>query len=209
MAERLNAPVLKTGDGVTRPGVRIPPPPLPASASAPGGDIVSALPYRIATLIYIFDGHGKTFLLERRRAPNLGLLSPIGGKLEQENGESPYQCAARELAEEAGIHVPVSALRLMGIIAERGFEGTGHWLMFCFELVTPILPAEREMPEGAMRWIELAVLDSLNIPKTDRDVIWPLVRSHSHRLGNTASEVFSAFIDCTGRDELKVNIERA
>ena len=169
---------------------------------------MSELPYRIATLIYIFDGKGKTFLLERRRAPNLGLLSPIGGKLEQQHGESPYQCAARELAEEADIQVPVSELRLMGIIAERGFEGTGHWLMFCFELMAPLLPQEREMPEGAMRWIDVAALESMNIPQTDREVIWPLVKTHSHRLGHITSDVFSAFIDCTHGEKLAVRIER-
>ena len=169
---------------------------------------MSALPYRIATLVYIFDNQGRTYLLERKRSPNLGLLSPIGGKLEQAQGESPYQCAARELREEADISVPVEELRLMGLVAERGFEGTGHWLMFCFELLSPLLPVERDMPEGSMRWIDVASLDSRNIPQTDREVIWPLVKSHSKRLGNCTPEVFSAFIDCTQNEKLDVHLER-
>ncbi len=169
---------------------------------------MSALPYRIATLVYIFDNQGRTYLLERKRSPNLGLLSPIGGKLEQAQGESPYQCAARELREEADISVPVEALRLMGLVAERSFEGTGHWLMFCFELLSPLLPVERDMPEGSMRWIEVASLDGCNIPKTDREVIWPMVKTHSQRLGNSTAEVFSVFIDCTHGNDLHVNIER-
>lgn len=170
---------------------------------------MSALPYRIATLIYIFDNQGRTFLLERKKSPNLGLLSPIGGKLEQAQGESPYQCAIRELKEEANISVPVDSLRLMGLIAERGFEGTGHWLLFCFELLAPVLPVERDMPEGTMRWIDLASVDQHNLPNTDREIIWPLIRSHSRRLGNTVTEVFSAFIDCTHGEKLHVHIERA
>lgn len=36
VAERLIAPVLKTGDGATRPGVRIPPPPLVYEANNVG-----------------------------------------------------------------------------------------------------------------------------------------------------------------------------
>jgi len=170
---------------------------------------VSDLPYRIATLIYIFDNDGRTLLLERKRSPNLGLLSPIGGKLEQAQGESPYQCAARELLEEADISIPVDSLRLMGLVAERGFEGTGHWLMFCFELLSPVLPVERDMPEGNLRWMDIASLDKHNIPKTDREVIWPLVKAHSHRLGNFTPEVFSVFIDCTGNEQLDIRIERA
>ncbi len=166
------------------------------------------LPYRLATLIYIFDDAGRTLLLERTRSPNRGLLSPLGGKLEADVGESPYQCAARELAEEGDVHVPVSSLRLMGMVAERGFEGKGHWLMFCFELLEPIFPAERQMPEGALRWVPMNALEQENIPQTDREIIWPMVRTHSMRLGNPKPEIFSVFIDCTDSEELLISTER-
>ena len=54
------------------------------------------IPYKIAVLVYIWNDAGELLLLHRRKPPNQHLYSPIGGKLEQHLGESPYACALRE-----------------------------------------------------------------------------------------------------------------
>ena len=40
------------------------------------------LPYRIAVLCYLEDLDGRLLMLHRRKEPNAGMHSPIGGKLE-------------------------------------------------------------------------------------------------------------------------------
>ena len=109
---------------------------------------VDELPYKIATLVYIFDERGNTLLLHRKKAPNQGLYSPIGGKLERGIGESPYQCALREVQEEIGLALEYSDIRLCGLVAEKAYEGATHWLMFCFEVTRAISLTELEIPEG-------------------------------------------------------------
>ncbi|MEM7623956.1 MAG: NUDIX domain-containing protein, partial [Planctomycetota bacterium] len=63
------------------------------------------LPYKLATLCDMRDAQGRVLLLRRLRAPNQGLCSPIGGKLDMDIGESPAQCAQREIREESGLDI--------------------------------------------------------------------------------------------------------
>src|SRR5690606_3754723 len=65
------------------------------------------LPYKIAVLCDLRDERGRILLIRRKKHPNFGLCSPIGGKLDMHTGESPAQCARREIMEEAGIDVPI------------------------------------------------------------------------------------------------------
>ena len=58
--------------------------------------------FRIGVLLYFRDEKGRILLICRKRPPNRGLWCPVGGKLEMATGESPYECAAREAAEEVG-----------------------------------------------------------------------------------------------------------
>ncbi|MEM9416650.1 MAG: NUDIX domain-containing protein [Planctomycetota bacterium] len=150
------------------------------------------LPYKIAALCFLFDDQGRTLLLHRAKPPNLDLYSPIGGKLEQAEGESPTRCAQREIFEEAGLEVAIEDLHLTGIVSEKAFEGKGHWLMFLYEVTRPVeLAAERMVfDEGRLEWHDPAGIADLPIPETDRDVIWPLF--WKHRGG-----FFAAHIDCT------------
>src|SRR3954469_19519211 len=101
------------------------------------------LPYKIATLLYCFNEHDEVLLLERAQEPNLGCWSPCGGKLHTDIGESPYACACREAHEEMGLELKPTDLHLTGIVAEHGYQGQSHWLMFLFEVklrlkVTPM-----------------------------------------------------------------------
>ena len=52
---------------------------------------MDALPYKISALVYLHNNKGELLLMQRNKAPNKGLWSPIGGKLETSTGESPHE----------------------------------------------------------------------------------------------------------------------
>lgn len=147
------------------------------------------LPYRIAVLCYLFDADGRLLLLHRRKHPNIDLYSPVGGKLEQGEGESPTACALREIHEEVGLTLAADDLHLTGIVSETAFGQETHWLMFLYEVTRPVAVAPGEFDEGRLEWHAPDALDALPIPETDRQVIWPLF--WKHRRG-----FFMAHIDC-------------
>ncbi len=143
------------------------------SAPAP---IPPALPYKLACLCDLRDKDGRVLLLRRLREPNKGLCSPIGGKLDMHTGESPAQCAQREIMEEAGIHVPIERLHLMGLISERAYEGKGHWLLFYYRVLGAVEVTRTSLNEGTLEWFHEADIDALPLPESDRKIIWPMVR---------------------------------
>ena len=152
----------------------------------------ASMPYRIAVLCYLRDGEGRQLMLHRAKAPNKGLYSPIGGKLEPTTGESPHQCAVREIFEETGMQLEISEVRLKGMIAETAYETAGHWLLFLFDVTRVIAHDEikdMQFDEGTLEWIAMDDMDTLPLPHTDRAFIWPLVKSHE-------GGFFSCHIDC-------------
>lgn len=162
------------------------------------------LPYKIAVLCDLRDERGRVLLIRRKKHPNFGLCSPIGGKLDMETGESPAQCARREIMEEAGVDVPIERLRLAGMISETAFEGQTHWLIFWYRVVGPVQVEARDIAEGALEWHEPDAINDLPIPSTDRNIIWPLINRHNGRF-------FAVHIDCGpgGPDDLKWVVEQA
>ena len=78
-----------------------------------------ALPYKISVLVFIENHAGEQLLMLRAKQPNLGVWTPLGGKLEMATGESPLQCAVRETAEEAGLVVREEDMHLFAMIAEK------------------------------------------------------------------------------------------
>lgn len=116
--------------------------------------------------------------MQRAQQPNLGLWSPPGGKLKIETGESPHQCACREASEELLIQVVPSQIHLTGIVSEVGYQGAAHWLMFLFEILPKIPACPPPHREGLFQFFERRSLDSLSVPKTDREQIWPLFWKH-------------------------------
>jgi 8-oxo-dGTP diphosphatase len=137
-----------------------------------------ALPYRISTLLYCFNERDEVLLLHRRKEPNLGRWSPCGGKLKTDTGESPYQCACREAAEEIGLALSAGDLHLTGIISEHGYEGQAHWLMFLFEVRKRMSALPPAHAEGEFRFVSRDALPQLDLPQTDREQIWPLFWKH-------------------------------
>lgn len=161
-------------------------------------DHAQALPYRLACLCDLRDAQGRVLLLRRLKEPNKGLCSPIGGKLDMNVGESPARCAQREIEEEAGIHVPIERLHLLGLISESAYEGKGHWLLFYYRVLGPVWVEPRDMAEGKLEWFHPHEIDALPLPQTDRRIIWPLVKRHETAGVGGAPGFFSVHIDCNG-----------
>ncbi|MFN7020289.1 MAG: NUDIX domain-containing protein [Phycisphaerales bacterium] len=161
----------------------------------------SVLPYKLACLCDLRDEQGRILLLRRLREPNKGLCSPIGGKLDMATGESPAQCAQREIMEEAGIHVPIDRLHLGGLISERSYEGKGHWLLFYYRVLGPVRVEWTQINEGSLEWFHPHEIDGLPLPETDRRIIWPLIRkgegSYDEGTPGSRPGFFALHIDCS------------
>src|SRR5476649_1051284 len=123
-----------------------------------------ALPYKVATLLYCFNGRDEILLLERAQEPNRGFWSPCGGKLKMDIGESPYVCARREAGEELGIKISSPDLHLTGIVSEHGYQGQTHWLMFLFEVKVKLNSLPPPHPEGQFEFFPPAAIADLKIP---------------------------------------------
>lgn len=174
-----------------------------------------AMPYRIACLCDLRDQHGRILLLHRAKAPNKGMFSPIGGKLDIVTGESPAQCARREILEEAGIDIPISRLHLIGLVSETAYEGRGHWLMFVYRVLGPVTVEARDMNEGRLDWHTPEEVDLLPVPDSDREVLWPLIKradrdgsigvhppaQSPHRASPSRPGFFAVHIDCAGEPQ--------
>ena len=160
------------------------------------------LRHKITTLIYLFNKKGDLLMLHRRKKPNRGLWSPIGGKLHANQGESPYECAVREVREEVGLKVDAKDLHLAGLVAEHGYEGEHHWLMFLFECKKKLARLPPKHDEGVFEFVPLSQVPKLKIPHTDRQILWPLFRKYR-------SGFFSVKIDCVGGNRLKWKVEEA
>jgi 8-oxo-dGTP diphosphatase len=131
------------------------------------------LPFKISALIFIRNTDGQHLLIQRLKAPNKGCWSPIGGKLDMASGESPYECARREAAEEVGLTLGDNDLHCFGYISEKSYEGANHWLMFLFDCRVTLDSVPSAMDEGHFAFFSRAAIDRLQIPKTDHTLLWP------------------------------------
>jgi 8-oxo-dGTP diphosphatase len=137
-----------------------------------------ALPYKVATLLYCFDNEDRVLLMERAQEPNKGFWSPCGGKLKMDLGESPYVCACREAREEICVNLTPDDLHLAGLVSEHGYQGQSHWLMFLFEVRRRLVTLPAPHKEGVFAFFRRQEIDSLKIPDTDREQIWPFFWKH-------------------------------
>ncbi len=151
--------------------------------------------YKIAVLCYLYNNNNELLLLHRSREPNKNFYSPVGGKLEQTDGESPHECASREILEETGLKIMTDRLICIGLVTEKSYKGT-HWMIFLYKCIDKINTNQinkMEFEEGKLEWIPLSEIKNIPIPPTDRDVIWPLVQSNN-------DSFFMVHIDCESNE---------
>jgi 8-oxo-dGTP diphosphatase len=140
-----------------------------------------ALAYKIAVLVFLENRRGEQLLMLRAKPPNLGVWSPIGGKLETALGESPFECAVRETFEETGSTARAEDFHLFAMIAEKAYEGQSHWLMFLFRCKLPLPSLPPDIAEGKFGFFSRAAIDTLPIPETDRTALWPIYDQYRDR----------------------------
>lgn len=162
---------------------------------------MTLLPFKITTLLFIQDPDDRFLLIRRTKAPNKDTWSPPGGKLEMARGESPFECAIREAAEETGMQLQAGDLHFWGMVSEKGYEGTGHWLMFCFQVHPRITGLPTALPEGRFGFFRREEIGKLEIPPSDHRVIWPFYDRHR--------EGFVAYrVDCRPDGNLEIEVEQ-
>ncbi len=122
---------------------------------------------KLATLCYVIDKKtDTTLMLHRVKKENdyhEGKWNGLGGKFEQ--GESPEECAIREIEEECGLKV--KSVTMKGFITFPLFDGKDDWYVFLFtaddfegELI--------DSPEGNLAWVPNGKLTELNLWDGDK-----------------------------------------
>ena len=158
--------------------------------------------YKISVLVFIRNEVGEFLMIQREKAPNKGLWSPIGGKLEMGSGESPHECAVRETFEEIGLRIDSSQLHLFCMIAEKAYEGSNHWLMFLFDCRASISKLPETIDEGRFSFFSRESIETIPIPETDREGLWTIYDKHRNGF-------VSARANCTPDQPLEIIIEQA
>lgn len=121
-----------------------------------------------ATLCYLRKD-GNTLMMHRNRKPgdiHKGKWNGLGGKIEP--GESPLDCAVREVKEESGLIV--RSLTLKGILTFPAFDGKNDWQVFLF-LCEHFEGNLQPCAEGDLDWIPNEKLLDLPLWEGDRTFI--------------------------------------
>lgn len=162
------------------------------------------LPFKISVLVFVRNADGKFLLIRRAKEPNKDCWSPIGGKLEMADGESPFECAIRETREEIGLELEASDLHLFSMTSERGYEGSAHWLMFLFECKKRLEKLPPDIGEGGFAFFDYSEIrgGKIKIPETDKKLLWDV----RERFCDGGMAVLRA--DCSRAGELSWTFEQ-
>ena len=120
---------------------------------------------KLATLLYVMKDD-KTLMLyrnKRKKDYHEGKWNGLGGKFEL--GESPEECAIRELEEESGLIA--KNLILKGHLTFPMFDGVDDWYVFVF-IVDKFEGELIDSEEGELRWIPNKELKDLNLWEGDQ-----------------------------------------
>lgn len=109
-------------------------------------------------VVLIAAGH--VLLIERGWDPFEGMWALPGGHVDP--GETSLTAAARELAEETGITVPVSALQQVGTFDAPGRDPRGRYVTVAYTATLPEAVAPSAGDDAtAARWWPLNALPEL------------------------------------------------
>jgi 8-oxo-dGTP diphosphatase len=120
---------------------------------------------KLATLCYLRK-NGQTLMLHRIKKENdmhAGKWNGLGGKLEP--GETPEECAIREIQEESGLRA--GNLTMKGLLTFPAFAAEEDWYTFVF-LVEAFEGELINSAEGELRWIDNNKLLDLELWEGDR-----------------------------------------
>jgi 8-oxo-dGTP diphosphatase len=120
---------------------------------------------KLATLCYI-RRDGQTLMVHRVKKANdihQGKWNGLGGKLEP--GETPEECARREILEESGLQA--KKLDLKGFLSFPAFARDEDWYAFVF-VVDEFEGQLIESDEGDLEWIADGKLTELELWEGDR-----------------------------------------
>jgi 8-oxo-dGTP diphosphatase len=123
---------------------------------------------KLATLCYV-QRENKTLMLYRNKKENdyhEGKWNGLGGKFEP--GETPEECAIREVYEESGLIV--TNPKMKGFITFPMFDTVEDWYVFCF-VFEGYEGTLVDSPEGKLEWIDNDKLVELNLWEGDRNFI--------------------------------------
>ena len=120
---------------------------------------------QLATLCYVIDNNSTLMLYRNKKKDDYhkGKWNGLGGKFEQ--GESPKECAIREVKEESGLIMKNPKMK--GFITFPLFDGKKDWYVFLFT-------ADRfegkliDSNEGTLEWIPNDKLLELNLWDGDK-----------------------------------------
>jgi 8-oxo-dGTP diphosphatase len=105
----------------------------------------------------------QVLLAQRKKEPFIGYWIAPGGKIEP--GESPYQCAVRELLEETGLSAQNPRLR--GIVTETSARPDWQWMIFIYVVTSFSGTLISDQIEGILKWYPLANIVDLYMPEAD------------------------------------------
>ena len=120
---------------------------------------------KLATLCYV-RSNVKTLMIHRIKKENdmhMGKWNGLGGKFEP--GETPEECAIREVFEESGLKI--TNPKLKGVLSFPGFAKDEDWYAFVF-LIHEYQGDLINSPEGTLKWIDDMALMQLNLWEGDR-----------------------------------------
>ena len=128
-------------------------------------------------VLCILKSGDKFLLLKRLKAPNQGMYTPVGGKLDPH--ETPIAAAFRETWEETGIKA--DHFSFCGILEETS-PVDYNWISFVYvsEISFQEPPA---CTEGSLEWIAEKSLEYLPTPATDW-MIYQYIAAKKHFVFN-------------------------
>lgn len=131
--------------------------------------------YKLTTLCYLTKGDNVLFIVKGATSKNIsnmnvGKYLGVGGHLEQ--GESPVECAFREIYEETGIKKEdIDDLRLRGVATFIN-DSCDNEVMYIYkgEYIGQDDPCPGNCDEGILTWVPVTGIYDIPIWEGDKEI---------------------------------------